>query len=1791
MPFSGLRAGEWKASGDSVSALGYALTGGVYTNGDVIVETPGSTNASFVASDSDYTLDIYSMLYNSGVITAFPCSLKINGDILLDATQHDMIVNINPDDATNYETIIYPYVQNYAIPGQATSELGYAQVIFWTGVKEDDTYSTITVNLMQDLVFSGTDNKGVGRDMIVTFKGPGQTVFEMYDGTAVKFDGQIDYSGGLFLMDDTGAFQWWGVSSTNGSINAGKTRVYVTMDQTKDDVDAGNHKVLFERANDGYDPSARVMVYVGHNSFITYLSDNDTGIEGATDGGYASVGFDPSNVNTGRMVLFLKGAYWTGWQIGLEDTDPLYWSIVERYPLQDAAVVVAGHHVNSFAAADIRDTVDFSTPAGMDARFEVIDNQYYNVAESGLTYNVADSRGLLVVNDAQSLSKLASDPYWDFWNYNPDSPADYYGPFWAYSINYDRSELPIHDLDLNVRRGFVVGINGQLNVYDNAFLDYTAGSINKPDDIAFYGTPSEDPETIAPTPDFDPSILKKRNPSALVIDGMDEGLYYGDPYCIYSAGNPFLHNPYSLDEDKAGIDAKHGEINLYGHARAYFKNSASDYSPYYGYMYNFWSQELIQDYIGPVDDINLDWDQALLVGEPDYETGIAEKSTYDGFQLSVNPHTVVEGEGNHVLDVEGKLSASTWLNVAINSGRAKYADSVKAGIIAMSSVLKDYTGREVNGDPVLPLVYTPFDRPLLNDGTTYWRYNSPGFYFNDHAQFWNGITLRHDEATKYVNCLPWDSEPAYTGGERLFFSFDQWNDAESMAYAPDRYRLPEIRFFNSGFEFHESACASGVRFVIKDIPGLQSTNGTNVSWFRWYDHGDQLDTLLTKHGRIFQLSSMYNFMADDKTNYATESAPFNVYKGNKPLTSDSATVTLSLQRGNEFPGGVYLPKQIAHNLFLISQPDAEGSSCYLKIGWEPNIFSVDLLTRIPPALAGIPIAEQGGYPYEVLPGNEDYEYSLNIIDQTLPCPPAVVSVDGELITFGSFDKDGNSPTVPVTNYTNDGIIYILHGGKMTITRPPTDVLPIDRNSIPYQTCIDTMVTKNIWNDWNLAGTERTVWFSGIFDLPHDQVTWGSEGSLKGYGLQPFGFTETMMEARSEETDGYIRIDFNNETRTNRFDKTGDEEVVIGWFQRDALPALSTTKNGTLVRTIKSSSRLTSNLRNFITRATESVGAPVPPPDYLLYIGAPDDITQMRVTGATMADPLHLDISGNYDEAGLPKVARVREFTTQKTTNGLVTQHFIGEGQHAVLFGEYGGIIGLGDRHWNEFSPLAWNLLGKDYVSVAPLGDMTVVLNSNLIVADRLPLIATTKFASTKSDRVTFYSAIPLEIRIPAGCELDLSAFGQSEYLQEIEFAGQVRLVLEDGATIRFPTPSSVQGGVVLYFNDDSQMIFEGVELPGKYVTPADTSFDIIKIMGKGQIWLNKNAKMLVNSDVHVGVMSDDLTPITDLTISIQRQAAMYIGDDTVSGGIFQVGNPVSVENGTVNFKLAINGVQAKFQIDREGFFGLGAGILNRIPGNLMNGNAVIDNNPVLAENSLYVQLDADGNPVFTPDETNAWQVVALKNVGTVNIEVTNGIIQHNNIVDGSNSNASIWAIGPATSYILSLNPLNQSIIRGGGNLMYIPATPAITRLTYHSVNIWDYAGPVINGEEYAIIGSAPMIMNRTIVNGTRSDFGTKGRTATFVSAQAFFDHISSQVYADQQNKCVSVGAVQFATVVGYENTAFFPPYYDTMNRIVRDLNPVFPTEVAENEGLETGALQCRNDGSNSDPRIYGIVNR
>ena len=58
------------------------------------------------------------------------------------------------------------------------------------------------------------------------------------------------------------------------------------------------------------------------------------------------------------------------------------------------------------------------------------------------------------------------------------------------------------------------------------------------------------------------------------------------------------------------------------------------------------------------------------------------------------------------------------------------------------------------------------------------------------------------------------------------------------------------------------------------------------------------------------------------------------------------------------------------------------------------------------------------------------------------------------------------------------------------------------------------------------------------------------------------------------------------------------------------------------------------------------------------------------------------------------------------------------------------------------------------------GNGVVDVNDDLIITDKLPIVATENFGQGAAHQLMFTSQVPREIRILSGGELDLSSFGR-----------------------------------------------------------------------------------------------------------------------------------------------------------------------------------------------------------------------------------------------------------------------------------------------------------------------------------------------------------------------------------------------------------------------------------------------
>ena len=1690
--------------------------------GDETVVPPvvvvSGNNSQFEATAADSVLDIFGTL--NGVAGAAACPLKIDGDIVLKAASADMTVNINSD------VTLVPYIDPtgdaHGLGGDFAGT-GYAQVYFDTAVGR-----RIDVNLAHNMEFKGRTLAGAASgfeplDMFLSFHGGGEVSFNMADGTAIKFNGDIDDTFKVDMLDrkvDLLKQKAKDVSIHGVSNNGAGTKVLICMDQTKSDLDMGINKVMFRRKNFANE-ALRNMVYVGPNSGIFYVSDDATGkaheVEPAL-GGFGAVAFDVSNQGTGRTVLFLRGARTFGWDVTDSHGNPLYAEsdkefkkVANRYLFNDAAFVVAGHKVASFDPAALRTTLNYSVPAGGQAVFRVADNLAYDNRVGGAAFDpsAADRRGLLVINDTETVAKLAADNYWDFFNVKGTTPGGEeetsftgmrghtgamrkavaqgmkmqrgatvsrgeesefgaftkYGHEWSYSVGIS-SQVNLK----NVRTGFIVGVNGQLDVYHNTFLDYVGGTGNRVDDLA-----ANDFQKVKDA-SKSLSVIAEHNPSALVFDGLDHKLFETSLSAFEAANPDVTANP------------RHAEVVLRGNGAVVMRSAASSGN---GYLEKFWqismpgqtgiaalrkalpknmSKKTLRSFekmrsrseesgtpaaINPIDIASLDWDAILALGD----------AAFDGYRLADIADQTKES-GFHVMDVEGLVNVNSQANTSIGdaytgAARQYMSEVSNAGTISMASIAVDYTGAEFRARPL-----------VVNQ--KYVRYNSPVVYMNDVLELENA-QLVHSDVTKLVDGLPGDSTPAICGGERMFFSDALWTF--DGTHHSMRYRIPELRLYNAELALQESLNMSGVRLVVTDRHGVAGQAGDNLSAVRFFDHGQAADTKLAGYGRLLMLGSYKNTMANGTTNWATEGTYINTFKQNDRTTVQgdfSGTVRLGLTVGDQFPAAITSDQfDSERGLHLVLSSSMIKGGTNVTAGW-PTVQG-DLTgnsfpyasTRVNPALA------------EVLSSTAADLFSVDAFS----VPASAIVVDKGLIGFGGFDKNGMGPRGPVSTLDAQGVVHVNHGGKISVA--DGDIV------------LDTMVVQRLWNDYNFEGDARVTQLTGIVDLPHDQSSFTKNG-----GVQVAGLTKAMLDARASETDGYVRMSFDNTARPLA-DKSGAKEVVVNWF--------NTEENGAVVahptRALAAKSK---GLTRKSSRLTTAIDAPMAKPARLLYIGSGDDIRQLRVAGATQANRFEIEISGDDNTRAF---GRVREFANAESMNDLNADYRIGEGAHAIIFAVLGGRFGLGTTSWNDHSVNPWNILGKDFVQLAVEGDCVADVNSDLIIADSQALVAVESFGAAGVERITFTAESPREIRIPAGMELDLSSFGQSKNQQQIAFGGKVKLVLESGATIR--GPRNAKGGVVLYFNDESQFVIESPSdrASGNKLYKGKANVERCKFIGDFQIWLNKSARMSVGDGTLLGVQADASTPKTNVVVSLSRQSRFDIGSSVVAGGALEVGNPVAVPGASIKFSLASRHIDSVFHVDRQGFFGLGAGVREKQAN--MNGGAKAANNPELTDGVATLN---NGVPAFNPDKVKAWEVAPLFDVASLDVSFSAGSIEHNNIADGSDTNAALIAVGPSAAYRFRMAAPGLTFVKGGGNLMLVPATAT----DGIKVNLWDFAGAFPDGSRYGIMASDKQLAQREDIT-TREAYSVGGFAYNFTTAADFFALLAMQNYADEKAGLVAAG--------------------------------------------------------------------
>ncbi len=1475
-----------------VSGLSAQTVSRSYTTDATIGSATETPTLAVMASDDDATNAI-----------SLAGNLIINGNVIFGA-----LANCKLKIDVNSAVRVRPSAPNNS---NISGGFGYGHLILFA-----DTGAKVTINVNEDLTFTGTNPDGVGLarlttlagDLNLTFSGAGQVEFVLADGKTVALTSLYESSPGTF-------------AATNDAVGSG-VRALILMDHDDTKVwQKGVNKVVVSRKITSWDPESAEMqnditFSIGHNSFLTFGSINRTGLSPSSASGIsanetaamqsAALAFDVSCAGPGRTILKIEG-------------------MATANTYRDGALTIGGNliddgsgGVGSYAnATHIKNNLKLHKPAGGSAFLRVTDEKAYTFSayssamDAALTSYLAGSsyvpldddgnpttRGLWVINTCNSYPAMAANSYSDNSWFSQE----------IYTGGKGRSPI---------RPGFVIAVNGHLSIYHNTFVHHLACKNTRAIDTTEMGmTAMADLIAAAENTDYRSVDVttKKHNPSALIIDG----------YSTYSGGSFLAHK-----------ESARAKITLWGAGQLYVSSGANA------------SGTIASGY---------------TIG-----TG-----TYDGNYVPITSG-MTSGEGEHVLDIQGLAAIRSFLDGALTDTTVPFSrhegsligqylpvteDGVTSlepqdggiGGFSIGSVQIDYTGTPLRSSGVQVSAW-----PLIKNAT-YKLYNRGCINVN------NDIVLRyaklnHFDVSRNVVRDYAATSPAIVGGEYAVYASRVLENDE---------QIPTIWLENAQVRCHESLCVSGIRFAVKEqvndtAPFIQN----NSSSIYLYNHGDALDANIRGYGRVLQLGSQVNKLAGGTTTSLLQSAYANSFR----QTVESLITELVLDTSVE--DGVLNPSEKTFQLIHLA------NESNLSLGWT----STQGIMSRPAGSSTTTVYPWHGTQVPVI-GTGWTLFSLDASGTTR----ASLKINGELLHISANAAGGAVPPAIVSNATSGGVVYVNHGGQIIAGDPDNSsgFTPPFTPTAAFDVPVALRVAQSTLNTYNPMGT---------LTVPFDQINF-----LRG--VQPYNIDTDFAAAQGE----HVNLSF--QLRTNGL----SSNLTIPW---------NVVKKN-VVFPFKSISLLPEFERAFSGVVTRSVGVQTTavsmPTSGLLRFGSGVAIEQLAIAGATAANPIGLYLSGNDGS-----YAVIREVTSVPSSSGFVP----GEGAFAAIYMDKDAFLGLGNRGFNEKSVNSWNMLGRSRVSLIANGDCFVELNEDITFSDAQPIIPTTNFGAARAQRITFFSQDAREIRIPRGGEFDLSAFGSltNGTNQQITFDGNIRLIFEPGSTLRFPAVghSNSARGPVLYMNGKSQIIFEGqadrdiARLVARNTSSADfAAVGRSRIVGVGKIWLNKSASMKIMESACVGIEGDSRALETNILISIAKEGSLLIGDQNSAGGILQVGNVVDLSEGGdvlagVYLTLRINGPRSIVHMDREAFLGFGAGVVNR---NQNVGGSI--------QNSL-----------------NNMNITSLYNVKNVAIRAARGSFSHNQIYDGRDSQASLLAFGPSTSYTLDLGVSAESIWRGGGNMIYV----------------------------------------------------------------------------------------------------------------------------------------------------------
>jgi len=487
------------------------------------------------------------------------------------------------------------------------------------------------------------------------------------------------------------------------------------------------------------------------------------------------------------------------------------------------------------------------------------------------------------------------------------------------------------------------------------------------------------------------------------------------------------------------------------------------------------------------------------------------------------------------------------------------------------------------------------------------------------------------------------------------------------------------------------------------------------------------------------------------------------------------------------------------------------------------------------------------------------------------------------------------------------------------------------------------------------------------------------------------------------------------------------------------------------------------------------------------------VDELQIKRSRIGDPVHIMVDGGL----VRELVFLSGYDSSEAPTGLV----------AV---KNDGRVAIGNNNTRKDSIDAAVVLGINGVMLVADGNGVIDLNTDVEINNYCHIMAGPTFGQSEVQKLYINAKDSRILRVKREGVLDLSTFTSDN--MRLAFSGEVKLIFEPGSQL-------LLGGGSIFFTGQAELHIQNEieSAPAAGTSVSSTDDFRVPFIGSGKITFDEDAVCYIQKDAYLSFEWQDLVSSiksTDFEVSIQDNASFQIGSESFFGGAVQIGNTTNTPSNTVSFTLELNGPDALFEINSQGFFGVGVGIVDK-----------------------------------HQETPNGWLVGSLYNVNTFALNIVQGFMKHNTILPGSSTEAALFAIGPA-AYSLNITDFDDFRALGGGNMIRIGSGVASVHPTVLTTA----------SNSTGLFSSTDLV---------RDDNNTVNITALSASGipQNFFN-----VFKTKAVRSMSAPAANFARITVGNNQIGYV-YNDTIcrKRWVRVLGP-YGDRVPPDFSLRVGAL-------------------